>query len=139
MYCKKCGIELTAEAKFCRKCGEPVKTISPQTIKFGESKNLQQRPGLDASISITRTARHTGSLGPIFIYVDGEYSAKVDNGRTVNIPISHGTHQVYVSAPGVITSAFISDILFLQILPGKTEVLTCGYTGINGVFLSKSA
>ena len=141
MYCIKCGKEMPDDAKFCGNCGEPVRLNSPRPNMGEENGKLNnqfvvQRASPNASISISRKPNLFAGAIAISIFVDGEYSGKVKNGGNEIIPVPQGIHKVYVSGNNYnMTSR--SEVVILNLGPGMTENLSCGFKAIGGVFLKK--
>lgn len=52
MFCKKCGMQLQAEARFCKKCGAPVATSVPAGVLTEPSYEAPPRDAMPARLKI---------------------------------------------------------------------------------------
>ena len=92
----------------------------------------------NGSITVSRDSKFTGGANPVNIYVDGEYSQRINNGKSVTLSLSPGVHKVYIAGASWNTTSR-SNVITLDVQPGKNEYFKCGYGGLfSGVFFEKS-
>ena len=82
MFCNKCGTELVPGAAFCLKCGQPVAPTAE---------------GVSAHAFVVTFIRESQwfAVNPgVKIVVDDQNEYRIDNGQTLRIPMTPGTHNV---------------------------------------------
>lgn len=89
MFCSKCGNELQTDARFCSKCGQPVAQTSTDNVSQNNSGNY--------TLTINRAKQWFLVNPPVKIIIDEKAEYKIDNGETIRIPVSTGTHMVAFS------------------------------------------
>ena len=83
MFCTKCGNQINEQVKFCPKCGQAVDTGS------GGSHNF--------TLTINRANQWFAINPAVKIVIDNSTEYKIDNGATLNIPVSAGPHNIAFS------------------------------------------
>lgn len=89
MFCSKCGNEIAAKAKFCSKCGQPVKPSANEAVTPGNGGGF--------TLTINRAKQWFAVNPAIKIVIDGSAEYKIDNGETLDIPVSAGAHNIAFS------------------------------------------
>lgn len=82
MFCTKCGEPLSDTAKFCTKCGQATNLAS----------NNQQY-----LLTIARAKQWFAVNPPVKIQIDGANVYTVESGKSINIPVNTGIHNVAFS------------------------------------------
>lgn len=85
MFCSKCGNVITDNANFCLKCG--------QSVKQAPTESLNQR----YMLTIVRANQWFAINPPIKLIIDNNAKYEIENGKSINIPISVGTHTLSFS------------------------------------------
>lgn len=85
MFCNKCGNEIVGDAKFCSKCGQPLSCATNSTTT-GKVDTY--------TLTINRAKQWYLVNPTVKIIVDGGAEYKIDNGKSLNIPVSPGTHNI---------------------------------------------
>ena len=117
MFCSKCGNEIVAQAKFCSSCGQPVSASNSGTSNNGSF-----------TLTINRAKQWYAINPAIKVVVDGSAEYKIDNGSTLNIPVSGGTHNIAFSCSirNKIVNVNVADNVTLNIkwnrITGSLEV-----------------
>lgn len=89
MFCINCGTELEAQAKFCHMCGHSV------NVKTNSSPNVGND---EAGILIIKRENQWFAVNPsIKVVVDRTQTYALENGATLYIPVSAGTHDIAFS------------------------------------------
>lgn len=89
MYCGKCGNEIAPQSKFCSKCGYSV------TLTSNEAAASNSTVGYILTIN---RAKQWFAINPaVRIVIDRNVEYKIDNGVTLNIPITAGAHNIAFS------------------------------------------
>lgn len=88
MFCNKCGNEIVGDAKFCSKCGQPLSCATNSTTT-GKVDTY--------TLTINRAKQWYLVNPAVKIIVDGGAEYKIDNGETLNIPVSPGAHNIAFS------------------------------------------
>jgi len=120
MFCSKCGNEIIPQEKFCSKCGQSTNASDGGT-------QVQNNSG-SFTLTINRAKQWFVINPAVKIVVDGNAEYKIDNGSTLNIPISSGTHTVAFSCSirNKIVNVNITDNVTLNIkwnrVTGSLEV-----------------
>ena len=83
MFCSKCGNEIVGNIKSCSKCGQAIYVSSDNYRTF--------------TLTINRVKQWFVINPAIKITIDGSKEYKIDNGATLNIPVSVGTHNIAFS------------------------------------------
>jgi len=78
-------------------------------------------------IIIHRPNEYVGKLRKLWIFIDGEKTAYVKNGKTVSLEVNSGKHEIFVSM-----DYLISNKLEVPVDPQETVLLECGST-LRGV------
>lgn len=89
MFCSKCGNEIVSQSKFCAKCGQPVLPA----VNGGVPPNKREK----FTLTINRAKQWYAINPAIKVVVDGNVEYKIDNGQSLSIPISSGTHNIKFS------------------------------------------
>lgn len=116
MFCNKCGSEIVGGAKFCSKCGNAVTHVS---------NSVDDRM---FTLTINRAKQWFAVNPAVKIIVDGDAEYKIDNGATVNIPVTAGIHNVVFSCSirNKIVNVSVNDNVTLNIkwnrVTGSLEV-----------------
>lgn len=89
MFCSKCGNQFVTQVKFCSKCGQPTNISSSEaqvqnSVRWG-------------TLTITRAKQWFAINPAVRVILDGSAEYEIDNGSTLNIPISIGTHNIAFS------------------------------------------
>ncbi len=87
MFCSKCGSEMAASSKFCPKCGHPV----------GQAANGGVTTGNSYTLTVNRAKQWFAVNPAVKIIIDGNAEYKIENGETLDIPISAGAHNIAFS------------------------------------------
>ncbi len=122
MFCSKCGSEIDKQSKFCSKCGQPVN----QTINGAVGLTQSYSGGF--TLTVNRAKQWFAVNPSIKMVVDRGAEYKIDNGETLNIPISAGTHNIAFSCSirNKIVNINVTDNVTLNIkwnrLTGSIEV-----------------
>ena len=91
----------------------------------------------NSSITISRKSTIGGAAIPFHILIDGESAGKVNNGKTVTIPVSSGIHKVCIVVP-IWHRNNRSDEITIDLSSTQSIKLTCGYRAPSFVYLMKS-
>ena len=78
-------------------------------------------------IIIHRPNEYVGKLRKLWIFIDGEKTAYVKNGKTVSLEVNSGKHEIYVEM-----DYLKSNKLEVTVDPKETVHLECGST-LRGV------
>ncbi|MCI5729627.1 MAG: zinc ribbon domain-containing protein [Clostridia bacterium] len=89
MFCRNCGSKMVAQAKFCANCGQPVDTPTGTAPV--------PNPSGCYTLTIHRVKQWFAVNPAIDVVVDGNAGYKIDNGCTLNIPVTAGTHKIAFS------------------------------------------
>ena len=120
MFCSKCGNEIVAQAKFCSKCGQPVNASNSGTPVQNNSGSF--------TLTINRAKQWFAINPAVKVVVDANTEYKIDNGATLNIPVSAGTHNIAFSCSmrNKIVNVNVADNVTLNIkwnrVTGNLEV-----------------
>ena len=116
MFCSKCGNEIVAQAKFCSKCGQPVNASNSGTPVQNNSGSF--------TLTINRAKQWFAINPAVKVVVDANTEYKIDNGATLNIPVSAGTHNIAFSCS--MRNKIVNDNVTLNIkwnrVTGSLEV-----------------
>ena len=74
-------------------------------------------------ITIHRPHEHFGMLRKLWIFVDGEKTAYVKNGKTVDLEVDPGKHEIFISS-----DYLKSNRLELDLNSEEEVILNCGST-----------
>lgn len=120
MFCNKCGNQIVDGAKFCSKCGQSTNQAA---------NNITGNNGVGTFTLTINRAKQWFAVNPaVKIIVDGGDEYKIDNGETLNIPITAGTHNIAFSCSirNKIVNVNVSDNVTLNIkwnrVTGSLEV-----------------
>ena len=120
MFCTKCGNHIVDGAKFCSKCGQSTNQAA---------NNITGNNGVGTFTLTINRAKQWFAVNPaVKIIVDGGAEYKIDNGETLNIPITAGTHNIAFSCSirNKIVNVNVSDNVALNIkwnrVTGSLEV-----------------
>jgi hypothetical protein len=91
MFCINCGSEIPDVAKFCNKCGKSVVTSGKPGTPDGQNRS-------QCILTITRNSQFFLINPAIHILIDDKITHKINNGQSIQIPISHGMHKIIFSA-----------------------------------------
>lgn len=86
MFCSQCGNEIVTQAKFCPVCGQPVSANLNEGINPGDGGGF--------ILTINRANQWFAINPAVKIVVDGNVEYNIENGSTLNIPISAGVHNI---------------------------------------------
>ena len=120
MFCSKCGNEIIAQAKFCSKCG--------QAVNASNGKTPFQNSIGSFTLTINRAQQWFAIDLAVKVVVDGNAKYKINNGSTLNIPVSSGTHNIAFSCSirNKIVNVNVTDNVTLNIkwnrVTGSLEV-----------------
>lgn len=90
MFCNQCGTELTPGAAFCLKCGNPV-----ATIEAGPAATQQAQAQAQVHTVTFIRAKQWYAINPaVKILVDEKDEYRIDNGQTIRVAMTPGTHNV---------------------------------------------
>ncbi len=83
MFCNKCGSEILDGAAFCSKCGQPVAAVGPSA------------PAAETfTVTFARESQWFAVNPAVKIVVDEKDEYRIDNGQTIRVPMTRGTHGV---------------------------------------------
>ena len=85
MFCSKCGSETSDTAKFCHKCGNKM------TYAGSSSDNKE------FSLTINREKQWFAINPAMNILIDKKYEYKIENGKSLTVPVSSGRHNLIFS------------------------------------------
>ena len=115
MFCTKCGNQINGQVKFCPKCGQAVGTGNGGSQSF--------------ILTINRANQWFAINPAVKVVIDGSTEYKIDNGATLNIPVSAGTHNIAFSCSmrNKIININVADNITLNIkwnrITGSLEVV----------------
>ena len=89
MFCNRCGFEIVPGAAFCAKCGAPVSSAGSAA-----SQNPQQMRENVFSVSFIREKQWFAINPAVKVLIDDRDEYAIDNGKTIRIPMTAGTHSV---------------------------------------------
>lgn len=89
MFCSKCGNEIAPQSKYCSKCGQLVALASNETAASDNT--------VGCTLTINRAKQWFAINPAVKIVIDGNAEYKIDNGETLNIPITAGIHNIAFS------------------------------------------
>ncbi len=88
MYCNKCGNVVKNGDKYCSSCGQALVTGMFQDRSINNMYNLK----------IVRSNDFYIVNPAVKVVIDGAQEYRVENGNTIDIPISSGVHNIVFSA-----------------------------------------
>lgn len=86
MFCRKCGGEIVPGAAFCAKCGNPV---DPSPVATGSAATASV-----FTVTFVRESQWFAFNPAVKIVVDERDEYRIDNGQTVRVPMTRGTHSI---------------------------------------------
>ena len=98
MFCNQCGNEIAPGAAFCNRCGSPVAAFSTDSAAAQAfSADPAQAFGAAAqgfTVTFEREKQWYAVNPAIKIIVDDRDEYRIDNGKTIRVPMAPGTHSV---------------------------------------------
>ena len=120
MYCNQCGGKIPDNSRFCSFCGAKIPT--------GDAVDNTPEPGM-FTITIDRASQVYLINPPVKVIIDGTIRLSVENGRSEQVQLEPGTHNVELSASMRKTIVDID----LQ----KDTVLMIGFNRLSGKIMAE--